>query len=336
MAAGSVISEIRLVNGSPGDPVLFIDYPGRNDAFLFDAGTLGSLPLKRLADLQAVFLTHFHIDHFCEFDRVIRANLEADKTLHIFGPAGAIARVHQRLKTYDFQYFPFMKIVFEVHEIHPDRIDTASLICEKRFPEPEIASKKWKGPMIFETGELKFEVAFADHTVPCLSYALVEKKGYHPEPSKLATGALRAGAWVGQALDLLRDDAPSDTILEIEGGRFSLEMLAAQYFTATRSTRVAFVTDTAWSKQSRPGLVKIAAKAQRLYCDSFYAGAEAKQAAKHRHMTAQGAAELAMLAKVDQLILIHFAQRYAGRYGALVDEARELFPRVSAEFPASH
>ena len=30
------ISEIRLVNGSTGDPSLFVDYPGRDDAILFD------------------------------------------------------------------------------------------------------------------------------------------------------------------------------------------------------------------------------------------------------------------------------------------------------------
>src|SRR4051812_28626086 len=37
------ISEIRLVNGSTGDPSLFIDYPGRDDALLFDAGDNAAL-----------------------------------------------------------------------------------------------------------------------------------------------------------------------------------------------------------------------------------------------------------------------------------------------------
>ncbi len=67
-----VISEIRLVNGSTGDPVLFIDYPGKDDAFLFDAGENGRLDPQRLGDLQALFLTHHHIDHFVGFDRILR------------------------------------------------------------------------------------------------------------------------------------------------------------------------------------------------------------------------------------------------------------------------
>ncbi len=73
-------SEIRLVNGSTGDPVLFIDYPGRDDAILFDAGENASLGLDRLGDLGAVFITHHHVDHFIGLDRIVRANLDRDKT----------------------------------------------------------------------------------------------------------------------------------------------------------------------------------------------------------------------------------------------------------------
>ena len=29
-------SAVRLVNGSTGDPLLYLDYPGSNDAILFD------------------------------------------------------------------------------------------------------------------------------------------------------------------------------------------------------------------------------------------------------------------------------------------------------------
>jgi len=47
-------------------------------------------------------------------------------------------------------------------------------------------------------------------------------------------------------------------------------------------------------------------------------------------MTATQAAEFARLAKVEELILIHFAPRYKGHYEALVEEARALFPKTSA------
>jgi ribonuclease BN (tRNA processing enzyme) len=57
----------RLVNGSTGDSSLFVDYPGRDDAILFDAGENCSLDAERLGDLRAVFLSHHHVDHFIGF-----------------------------------------------------------------------------------------------------------------------------------------------------------------------------------------------------------------------------------------------------------------------------
>ena len=192
MPALRAISEIRLVNGSTGDPSLLIDYPGRDDAFLFDAGENGSLSLKRLGDLQAVFITHHHIDHFVGFDRILRANLDHDKTLQIFGPEGTIRRLYARIASYEYQYFPFMKIVFEVHDVHADRVCSARLECTRHFPEPEVLECERNGPVIYENADLQIEVAAGDHVVPCLAYVLVEKAGYHADPAKLATGRLRA------------------------------------------------------------------------------------------------------------------------------------------------
>ena len=105
MASQRVFSEIRLVNGSAGDPMLYVDYPGRDDALLFDAGENAALPIDRLADLAAVFITHHHVDHFIGLDRIVRANIDADKTVSIFGPEGTIRKVYDRIKSYEYQYF---------------------------------------------------------------------------------------------------------------------------------------------------------------------------------------------------------------------------------------
>jgi ribonuclease Z len=332
MPAARTISELRLVNGSTGDPVLFIDYPGKDDAFLFDSGELGGLDLKRLADLEAVFITHHHIDHFVGFDRIIRANLDRDKDLHIYGPVGTIPRLYARIKSYEIQHFAFQKVRFHVHELlPPGRQRLAILECSKKFPEPEVAETAWKEPIAYEHADVMVEAAPTDHTAPGLAYALVERTGYHPDPARLATGILRPGPWVPAVLEKLRAGEPPGTVLEIDGGRFTLGALE-WYFAKSRGSRVAYVTDTAWSDAVRPGLLRLANRAQRLYCDCYYAAAQIKEANRHRHMTATQAAEFAAAAKVEQLILMHFGPRYAGRYQELVDEARMIFPRTSAVF----
>jgi ribonuclease Z len=333
MAKARASSEIRLVNGSIGDPVLFIDYPGRDDALLFDAGENGGLDPRRLADLGAVFITHHHVDHFIGLDRIVRANLDRDKTLHVFGPSGTIARVYARIKSYEYPFFPFQKLTLMVRDVEPGLIRSASLECSKKFPEPEPVESPWDGPTLFQGEGIRVEAAFTDHTVPGLAFALVEEPGYHPSRAKLASGPIRPGPWVGQALARLREGESPDATITISGGQFTLGALADAYFERSQGLRVAYVTDTAWSDRSRPGLLRLAHRAWRLYCDSFYATKELRQAEKHRHMMAAQAAEFAVEAKVESLVLIHFANRYAGQYQHLVDEARSIFPNTSAEFP---
>jgi ribonuclease Z len=283
--------EPMLVNGSTGDPALFVDLPGRDDALLFDAGDNAALGLARLGDLDAVFITHHHVDHFIGLDRIVRANLDRDKALHIYGPAGTIRKVYDRITSYEYPFFPFQKIVLRVHEVLVDRLRSAPLECSRRFPEPEVVEADRDGPGVYEAGGLIVEAEHVDHTVPCLAFALVERPGPGPVPAHPA------------ACD------PS-------------------------GTRVAYVTDTAWSEASRPGLLRLAHRARRLYCDAFYSREHAGLAEKYRHMTASQAAEFARLAEVEELVLIHFSARYQGRYEALVEEARAIFPRTSAEIPA--
>lgn len=326
-------AEIRLLNGSTGDPVLFVDYPGRDDALLFDAGENDRLGLERLADLDAVFITHHHIDHFIGFDRIVRANLDRDKALQVFGPRGTIRKIYYRIKSYAFPKFPFRKVILNVHEVWPDAIRTGLLECSRRFPRPVVHDVTWSGPTIHETDHLTVEAVHVDHTTPCLAYAVVEKPGWHADPVKLAAGPLPAGAWVGEALKRLRAGGAEATSIVVEGAPQPLSALRDAYFVESPGARVAYVTDTAWSDPIRPALRALAHRASRLYCDSFYAREELAKAGRHHHMTAEQAGELAREAEVDELVLIHFAPRYQGDYARLVAQAREQFPRVSAELP---
>lgn len=324
-------SAVRLVNGSTGDPLLYLDYPGSNDAILFDCGDTSALSLAELGDLEAVFISHHHIDHFVGLDRVLRANMDKDKTLHLFGPANTIRRVTDRVRGYEHQFFPFQKLRLSITELGEGTRRTAVLECAERFAEGPVREEPWAGRVCYATEHLEVEAVAVDHTAPCLGFALAERSGFHPDPDKIAGGLLKTGGWVKEALRLLRTDAPGGTRLEIQGGTFTLDALAKQYFVESPGARIAYVTDTLWTDDLRPKLVKLARGAWRLYCDSYYARKEAKNAATHKHMMAHQSGELAKLAKVEQLVLIHFAPRYAGRYPMLVEEAAGVFPRVSAE-----
>jgi ribonuclease Z len=321
-----------LVNGSTGDPMLFVDYPGRHDAFLFDAGDNGRLSERRLADLRWLFVTHHHIDHFVGLDRILRANLDGDKTVTLVGPEGTIERVHRRLTSYAHSWFPFQKLVLDVKEVVGKRLREAKLAFAEQLPTPKVVERQWSGPVVHEDDQLIVEAVPVDHTVPCLAFAIVEKPGWAPEAKKCRSGALKPGAWMQEALARLRAGAERGEELRIAGGTYRLGDLADQYFRESPGVRIAYVTDTMWSESVKPALVKLAKKARRLYCDSAYLSKDRDRAEKYKHMTASDAAELAAVAKVVELVPMHYSGRYGGDYRALVDEAKAAFERVSPEW----
>lgn len=331
MPKSRVFSEIQLANGSTGDPVLYVDYPGRNNAIMFDAGDLANLSDEQLKDLEAVFITHHHVDHFMGLDRIVRANIDGDKTLSLFGPPGTIRKVYDRIKSYEYQYFPFQKIVIRVTDVGETQLDWALLECTRRFPEPKIQSQEWQGEPIFENEECVVTAGHVDHTVECLAYQFQENPGYHFDHRQLNKGLLKPGPWIDKVAASLNGDTSVGAKIKIDDGEFPVAQLAQKYFRRSQGAKVCYITDTIWSPKSEPVLRRLADKADQLYCDSFYSKKHRKQADKHRHMTATDTANLAAQAGVRELILIHFSQRYRGSYHMLVDEACEIFPKTSAE-----
>lgn len=332
MTRSRFFGEAELVNGSTGDPVVWLDYPGRDDAILLDCGDNCALPLERLADLRAVFITHHHVDHFIGLDRIVRANIDSDKTVTIHGPRGTIRKVYDRIMAYEYPFFPFQRIVLDIVEIEDQRFRTARLDCGEQFPEPVITESERAGPVVFETGTIRVEACAADHTVPCLSYAVIEKPGWFLDTLALREAGLPLTKSVLNLYAQRRSGVALDEAVQAGERSFRGEEFAARFVVWSEGARLVYLTDTAMSAAVRPRLLTLAHRATRLYGDSFYLDAQSASAEKHRHSTARQAAEFARDAEVDELVLIHFAGRYKGRYDLLVDEARAVFPNVRAEF----
>jgi ribonuclease Z len=73
-------------------------------------------------------------------------------------------------------------------------------------------------------------------------------------------------------------------------------------------------------------LVVTCKNADTLVIESTYLDEEAEMAHQFAHMTARGAAELAVQAGVGQLILTHLSRRYRER--DILTEARSIFPNT--------
>ena len=71
-------------------------------------------------------------------------------------------------------------------------------------------------------------------------------------------------------------------------------------------------------------IIEFSKNATAMICESTFAESDKEKALEYGHMTTQDAARIAKLAKIDQLILTHFSQRYKDTK-ILEREARAIF-----------
>lgn len=231
-----------------------------------------------------VFVTHMHGDHILGLPGLMQtmALLDRYKLLEVYGPPGIEKFVKCIRETVQFALtFPI-----EIHEIHE-----AGVVCE----EPEY----------------KVQAIWANHVIPSLAYALVEKPRpgkFYPEKAK-ALGVPEGPLWSqlqhGKRVRLPNGKTvkPEDVMGPPRPGR-----------------KIVYTGDT------RPfdGLADFAAGADLLIHDATLDDELAEKAYEDGHSTPSQAAENAKKARVKRLVLTHISARYEDSK-ALLKNARKIF-----------
>ena len=220
MAAARAFSDVELVNGSTGDPVLYLDYPGGDNALLFDAGENAVLTATSSATWKRCSspTTTSIISSGC--DRIVRANIDRDKILHLFGPVNTIRKVYDRIKSYEYPFFPFQKIVLKVHGV-AGRADARRplLECTQEVPRtPEVDEAAWTGRVVLRERRPAGRGGARRTHGPVPRVRAGREDRLPPGPAEARGRPAAAGRpWVQEALRLLRAGADPQTRLDDQG-----------------------------------------------------------------------------------------------------------------------
>ncbi len=240
-----------------------------------------------------IFITHMHGDHVLGLPGLMQtmAMLGRERKLEIYGPLGVGRFLNCIKETVQFALtFPV-----EIHEVQK-----VGVVCDEE--------------------EYEVLATWADHMIPSLAYALVEKARpgkFHPEKATalgIPEGPLWSKLQRGQKAKLPdgRTVTPRNIIDQPRPGR-----------------KIAYTGDTRPSK----ALVKIAQDADLLIHDATLADDLAERAKDDGHSTPSQAAQTAKKAKAKQLILTHISARYNDT-NELLKQAQKTFKntRVAEDF----
>ncbi len=234
-----------------------------------------------------VFITHLHGDHVLGLPGLLQTMslLDRERKLEIYGPPGIEAFVNAIQQTVQFN-LTFPLEILEVKD--------ANIVCEEK--------------------EYEVRAVWADHVVPSLAYALIEKPRpgkFNPEKAKalgIPEGPLWSKLQHGSAVKL-----PNGRVVKSE------EVVGPP----RPGRKVVYSGDT----RPTENVVELAQNADLLIHDGTLDDELTDKAYEDGHSTASQAAEIANKAKVKWLILTHISARYKNA-NVLLEQARKIFPKT--------
>ena len=315
----------RLLNGQTGDPALLVGLRWQGRALLVDLGRIDRTPAGLLLPIEAVFVSHTHMDHFMGFDQLLRLFLARDATLRLYGPEGIADCVAGKLAGYTWNLTDEYEFAVEVTEIGRD-LTTWRFAARHRFVrEPLGAPRRFDG-VVFTDPVFTVEAAPLDHRIVSMAYAITERMHLNVRPDALAAAGLRPGPWLNRLKQAVRSGADPDTPIEVvSGDKRALGELRAALLSVTPGQKVAYVVDTLFSPANVAAVVRLAASADLFFCEAPFLEEDLDQAARRYHLTARQAGALARAAGARRLQVFHFSPRYEGRYGDILAEAQAEF-----------
>lgn len=318
-----------LVNGSAGDPVLFVDCMFERRALLFDMGDIRALPPRKMMRISHAFITHAHMDHFMGFDWLLRILLGRDKDLHLFGPPGFLAQVEHKLHAYTWNLVHNYATDFTLRVTEVDGKGAghrASFRCQGEFRRECEESVACPENVLLREPAVQVRYVLLDHGgIPCLAYALQEQAHVNVWKNRLQELGLPLGAWLRDLKQAVlcnepdqwqmrvawrEGDAQHEWTLPLSELKSALHIVPGQ--------KIAYVTDVAWCEDNVARIIELVRNTDLLYIEAAFMERDADHARRKCHLTARQSGEIARAAGVGCVIPLHLSPRYTDEETALL------------------
>ena len=112
------------------DPLLLVHARPLGKSCLFDCGQIHHLAKRVLKKIEALFISHAHMDHFMGIDTFVRHNHVSPRTVDIYGPPG----IAGKLAGYDWNLTEPYWCTLRVHEVFPSGPEPSSVREPKGSP----------------------------------------------------------------------------------------------------------------------------------------------------------------------------------------------------------
>ncbi len=185
-----------IFSGLLDDPVMFINVKPIGRGILIDCGQIHHLAKRVLRSIDAIFVSHAHMDHLVGFDHLLRHVLVAPRAIAVYGPPGIAYRISHKLAGYDWNLKEETWCIIVVYEVHPNQIEQFEFAGSRGFRSQHQKTIPRYDRIIYQTRHLNVEAEICDHKIPVLVFRVTESPAFLLDRQRLLEENLLPGPWI--------------------------------------------------------------------------------------------------------------------------------------------
>lgn len=286
--------------------------------YLCECGDASNLTMKEVQNCNAVFISHTHIDHFANFDAVIRHQLGIQRSVVICGTKGLAKQVQSRIQSYTWNLIQEGAIRYEIRE----------LVAENEINVYELEPPIWElkfiktiqGNTIFEEKNFFVTATLLDHKIPTLAYKFQEVDTVKID---IQASGFKGGKWVKELKDAFavqNEELP----IEIEGKVYSSGALF-HLLHIQKGDTLGIIMDHAATEENHNTILQHFDNCRKVMVECFYKNEDKEFAEINHHSYAEMSGKIMQKANVKEPIPVHFSRKYNA------EEIEQLIQEFEAE-----
>jgi ribonuclease Z len=312
------------------DPLLFVRIRPLKRALLFDCGQIAHLAKRVVKPIDAVFITHAHMDHIMGIPTLVRHRHASPRPLDIFGPPGIADRVHHLLMGYDWNLCEPGWFTLRVHEIRPDTIRHYSLIGPEGFARRFDGEEPRRGREIWSCRYAAVEAELLDHKIPVLAFKIRERLHYAIDPRRMEEQGVIAGDWIRDLKSRVWKGRSGVGVVvpRREGEGVRMETVADPYgfYRSIEARRpcasIGYLCDVGRTAENIATIESFLAGVTLLCADCTFLAADMEKARASYHLCTEDLNDLAVRLAPRFLLPMHLSKSYLLRSSDLYGELR--------------
>ncbi len=271
--------------------------------YLCDCGEAKNLSVKECQNINAIFISHTHIDHFVNFDTILRHQIGVGRKIVICGPRGIINQVQNRIKSYCWNLIEKDAITYEIREIHSTNKIVSATLKPPLWEQEEV--KEIDTNHIFEEKDFNVKFEILNHKTDSICYLFEEK-----DKTKIKLkDDFKAGKWVKELKDAF--DNGKDNLSINVNGQVYLSKDLFDMISVQKGQKVGVIMDHNADFDNHKKIKTLFSECDLAYIEAFYKDEDMEFAQKNYHSYASASGKLMKETKVKKAIPVHFSRKYS-------------------------